>query len=66
MGVRCENVIVELSATDGNAFAILGRVTRELRSCGVSDEDIKEFQDQATSGDYDHLLQVVFDWVNVV
>lgn len=59
------NVHVELIGQDGNAFAILGRVTQAMRRSGVSEEEQKAFSDEATSGDYDHLLRTVTKWVSV-
>lgn len=59
------NVHVELIGQDGNAFAILGRVSRAMRRSGVSEEEQKAFSDEATSGDYDHLLRTVTKWVSV-
>lgn len=56
---------IEVELDDGNAFAILGTVRRALRRAGVSQEEIKEFSDEATSGDYDHLLQTAMAWVEV-
>jgi len=58
-------VKVNLVGQDGNAFSIIGRVTKALRNAGVSPEDQKQFQSEATSGDYDHLLQTVMSWVTV-
>ena len=58
-------VNVELTGEDGNAFFIIGRVSRALRRAGVSDDDINEFTEEATNGNYDHLLQTVMKWVNV-
>lgn len=46
-----------LTEGDGNAFAIMGRVTRELKSRGHNDL-VDEYQEDATSGDYDHLVRV--------
>lgn len=66
MDVRFPNVEVELSGQDGNAFFILGRVQQALRRAGATPEQLKEFMDEATSGDYDHLLQTVMRWVEVV
>lgn len=63
--VRHPEVVVELIGHDGNAFAILGTVTRELRRAGVLNEEIDEFQAEATKGDYDQLLQTVMRWVEV-
>jgi hypothetical protein len=59
------NVKVKLVGEDGNAFAILGRVQRELKRHQVPPEDQKKFMDEATSGDYDNLLQTCMKWVSV-
>ena len=59
------NVDVELTGQDGNAFFILGRVIRALKRGGATTEQVNEFQTEATSGDYDHLLQTCRKWVNV-
>lgn len=58
-------ITVKLVGEDGNAFSILSRVKRALRSEGVSDAEVSEFLEEATAGDYDHLLRVVMNWVNV-
>lgn len=58
------DVVVTLTGTDGNAFAILGKVIRELRRAGHADL-VEEFKKEATSGDYDHLLQTCFKYVDV-
>lgn len=59
------NVTVQLSEEDGNAFAILGRMMREMKRSGIAPEEIVRFRDEATSGDYDHLLQTCCRWVDV-
>lgn len=58
------DVSVPLVGEDGNAFMILGRVTRALKSAGVGQAERDEFFNEATSGDYDHLLRTVVAWVN--
>ena len=58
-------VRVQLTGRDGNAFAILGAVNAALRHAGVSVEERKQFADEATSGDYDHLLATAMRWVEV-
>jgi hypothetical protein len=59
---RHPEIEVQLTGEDGNAFAILCRVTRALRRAGVSQEE----QDaEATSGNYDHLLATCIRWVEV-
>jgi hypothetical protein len=54
---------VQLSGEDGNAFAILGRTAAALRRRGAKHE-IDSFFAEATSGDYDHLLQTIMAWVD--
>ena len=58
------NVKVKLVGNDGNAFAILGAVSRALKRGGHSDL-AAEFTKEAMSGDYDHLLQTAMDYVEV-
>jgi uncharacterized protein DUF4314 len=61
---RYPEVQVQLSGQDGNAFAILGRTAAALRAAGVPREEIDAFFAEATSGDYDHLLQTTMAWVD--
>lgn len=71
--VKYPDVHVQLSGEDGNAFVIMGAVTRQLRRHlqgeGMSgvfvDQVIGDFRAEATSGDYDHLLQTCMRWVDV-
>ena len=66
MKAKYPEIEVDLSGGhDGNAFAILGTVKQALRRGGVSSEKTAEFFDEATSGDYDNLLQAVMRWVEV-
>ena len=59
------NVEVKLTGVDGNAFAIMGAVSRELRKGGVPKEEINEYTTQSMSGDYDNLLRTAMNWVTV-
>ena len=65
MSVKFPEVTVELLDQDGNAFAIIGKTTKAMRRAGVEAEDIAAYRDAAMSGDYDHLLQVTMQTVNV-
>lgn len=65
MDVKYPDIDVELVGSDGNAFAVLGKLHRALRRAGVPAEQVSEFLAEATSGDYDHLLQTTMRWVNV-
>jgi len=64
-GVKYPHITVKLVGEDGNAFAVLGKVLTSLRRAGVSESERKQFQDEATRSDYDHLIQTVMQWVNV-
>ena len=56
---------VKLIGRDGNAFSILGRVKKALMQTGADKEYIDQYLSEATSGDYDHLLVVSMEYVNV-
>lgn len=58
-------VNLKLNGPGGNAFAILGVVERALKRAGVSDADCAAFFEEATAGDYYHLLDTVRKWVHV-
>lgn len=62
---RYPEITVELTGVDGNAFFIIGTMKKALRRAGISQAEIDKFQEEATSGDYDHLLQTCFRWVTV-
>lgn len=57
---------VRLVGEDGNAFAILGRVLRELRVADIAEADVQTFLAEATSGDYHHLLRTVMRSVTML
>jgi len=56
---------VQLVGEDGNALAIMGRVCAALREAGASDDEIAEYMQESTSGDYDNLLATATRWVEV-
>lgn len=59
------NVTVPLSEIDGNAFSIMGAVTKQLRRAGATKEERDEYFREATAGDYNHLLTTTMEWVEV-
>ena len=63
MNPKYPNIEVELTGTDSNAFAVMGRVCKALRRAGASDDTIQQFQKEATAGDYDDLLRTCMRWV---
>jgi len=65
MTIKFPEATVNLNSVDGNAFSILAAVRKALRDEGATQEEVKTYIDEATSGDYDNLLQVSMRWVNV-
>ena len=58
------DLTVNLVGEDGNGFAVLGVVRRALQRAGYHDLAGQYIED-ATKGDYDNLLRVTMDYVNV-
>jgi len=63
--VKYPDIKVKLVGGDGNAFVILGTVKKAMRQARVPAEEIAQFDAEAKSGDYDHLLATCMDWVSV-
>ena len=60
-----DNPVCQLTGTDGNAFAIVGQVSRALKRAG-HDARAKEWVTAAMNSDsYDALLRLAFDYVEV-
>ena len=57
---------VKLVGEDSNAYYIIGRVKRVLRSAGADQEYINQYLQESMAGDYDHLLQTALKYVEVV
>ena len=66
-GQKCPvtNVPVRLVGTDGNAFALLGKVRQALRRAGYDAGFIEQFTKEAMAGSYDELLACIMRYVNV-
>jgi hypothetical protein len=65
------NVKIKLIGEDGNAFSIMGRVTRALKqdlreqySCTEINDIVNKYLKEAESGDYNHLLITTMNWVS--
>jgi hypothetical protein len=63
--IKYPEIKVQLTGTDGNAFAIMGAVQKALRKAGVPQTELDEYYKESTSGDYDWLLQTAMRWVSV-
>jgi hypothetical protein len=64
--VKYPEVWVNLIGQDGNAFYILGAVSRDLRKHGVPQAEVDKFVAAAKSAKYDDLLRTVMRWVTVI
>ena len=63
--MKYPGIKLQLSGQDGNAFSIIAHCMSVMEKNKLLKEEIKKFRDEATSGDYDHLLQVCMAWFNV-
>jgi hypothetical protein len=59
------DIDVNLTDIDGNAFSIMGAVTRAMKRAGVSKEERSQYLQEATAGDYNQLLMTTMEWVRV-
>ena len=58
--------VLKLTGMGGNAFAIMGQVKKVLKEAGADQEYIKQYIEEATSGDYNNLLRVTIEYVEIV
>jgi len=65
MEIRYPEVTVLLAGTDGNAFNVLGLVLAALKEIGAPPAERAAFLQEATRGDYQHLLRTAMQWVTV-
>ena len=56
---------VQLVGADGNAYAILGKCKAKGKEAGWTVAQQNAFFNEATSGDYDHLLQTAMQYCEV-
>jgi hypothetical protein len=54
-----EGVKFDLANTDANVFNLIGIASGKARKAKIPPEKIKEFQTEAMSGDYDHVIQTI-------
>lgn len=65
MTTKYPSITVMLTGADGNVFNIMGLVNRALKVGGIDEREREEFKMECMSGDYDHVIQTCFLWVNV-
>jgi len=56
---------VKLLGEDGNALSILGKTIRAMTDAGVPMETVQDYKKEAMAGDYDNLLRVTMEYVEV-
>ena len=50
-----EEIVIDLTGPDGNAFVLLGKAKSFAEQLGLNSEVVRE---EMTSGDYENLIQV--------
>ena len=55
---------LDLRNVDGNAFVLIGAGARALRASHTS-EEISQFREEATSGDYNNVLMTLGKWCDI-
>lgn len=63
--VKYPRIFVGLIGGDGNAFTILGKVIKALKKANIPAEEVKKYEAEATSNDYNSLLVITMNWVHV-
>ena len=58
-------MIIDLLGPGGNAYAVMGVAQAEMRRQSVSQHEIDIIMVDAMSGDYEHLLDVIADNIDV-
>lgn len=66
MSPKYEAISVQLTGADGNAFAIMAKVSSALRKESIADDEVEKYLAESMSGDYDNLLSTAMRWVNVL
>ena len=51
--------------TNGNAYAIMGAVSKAIKKAGATQEEIKKYQEESVSGDYNNVITTASKYVNV-
>lgn len=65
MKMQIQKPKCRLVGEDGNAFAIMARVSQALRGAGQGNL-VSKYLKEATQGDYDHLLRTSMEYVDDV
>ena len=56
----------DLTYVDGNAFSIMGYILAGMRRERFTTEQMKEYKTKAMASDYDHLVAVSLDYIDML
>lgn len=59
-----KTVEMTLDGVNGNAFALMGAFKKEARNQGWSKEEIDVVLEECMTGDYDHLLCTLMEYIS--
>lgn len=62
---KYHKIIVPITSIDSNAAMLIGATMKALRKAGVAPDEVEAFRTEATSGDYDNVIQTIMRWVTV-
>jgi len=66
MSESITGIELQLVGEDGNAFSILGKASKALKRNDLYDEYWKDYESEATSGDYNNLLVTTMKYFDVI
>jgi hypothetical protein len=58
------DVKVQLTGSDGNAFMVIGLVSKAMRKSGLPQKAVDDFKKEAMSSDYNNLLAICMKYVD--
>jgi len=64
--IKFPNIDVKITDNNGNAFFIIGAVIKAMKRGGCTKEQVDTYKKAAQSGNYDNLLRVTMDTINVL
>ena len=56
---------VKLTGVSGNAFAVMGVVSRALRKAGFPKEPVDKYMEESMAGDYNNLMRVAHKYAHI-
>lgn len=62
---KYENIEIQLSSVDGNAFSIIGKCLKSMKESDLPKSEQNKFLKEATASNYDNLIQVCMKWFYV-